>query len=481
MRLYLAAWKDLLSRYYKIWTGVWEQRHLLNFVERMGHEREFLPAALELEETPVSPTPRVAMWLIISFAVFALAWACLGQLDVVVTGEGKIVPNNRTKIIQPMQTSVVKAIYVQDGQYVQANDLLLELDATTAEADEKRTHGDWVTSRLVSARAMVFLKSMQTRNTKTLHLQTPETATLLAGIPADRIESEERTLVAQAEAYQAKLQALDAAIAKSEAELTSGRAALAQMQETLPIVRERALDYKKLFAQDYVSKHDYLDKEKERIALEHETTAQTSKLEELESALQGSRREKEGMIAETRRTTRELLSENDQRALASSQEQIKAEQQVKLMQLRAPVAGKVQQLAVHTVGGVVTPAQPLLAIVPDEAAVEIEAFIQNKDIGFVNEGQETVVKVEAFPYTKYKTIPGKVKTLSLDAITDEKKGLVFASRVAMLKNSIQVEGKTVPLTPGMAVAVEIKTGKRRVIEYFLSPLLAHADESFKER
>jgi hemolysin D len=481
MRLHIAVWKDLIRRYVKIWQAVWKQRNLLEFIERNSDERAFLPAALELEETPVSPLPRVAMGIIVSFAIIALAWAIFGRLDIVVSAEGKIVPSERTKVIQPLQTAVVKAIYVQDGQMVKANDLLVELDATAAETDEKRFRGDWVIARLASARALAFLDAMESNGKRGVRLLRPQTAHLLEGIPAAQIASEERILFTQVEEYNTKLSKLDAEISKNEAGIVSGREALSQIQETLPIVRERSQEYKKLFDQDYVSKHDYLDKEKERIALEHELSAQTSKITELESGLLESQRERESWIAESRHSARETLSENEHRSLGSGQERLKAAQQVRLMQLHAPVGGKVQQLAVHTVGGVVTPAQPLLSIVPTEDSVEIEAAIQNKDIGFIHEGQAAVIKIEAFPYTKYGTIEGRVKTISMDAITDEKKGLVFSSRITMLKDTIRVEEKTMTLSPGLAVSAEIKTGKRRVIEYFLSPLVQHANESLRER
>jgi hemolysin D len=160
---------------------------------------------------------------------------------------------------------------------------------------------------------------------------------------------------------------------------------------------------------------------------------------------------------------------------------VKAENRSRLMRLTAPVAGSVQQLAVHTVGGVVTPAQALLVIVPGDNPLEIEAFVENKDIGFVRTGQTAEVKVETFPFTKYGTLPGKVVQVSSDAIQDEKRGLVYAARVKLDKATLDVDGKTVNLTPGMAVTVEIKTGKRRIIEYFLSPLMQYKAESLRER
>jgi hemolysin D len=151
------------------------------------------------------------------------------------------------------------------------------------------------------------------------------------------------------------------------------------------------------------------------------------------------------------------------------------------MQLTSPVDGTVQQLAVHTIGGVVTPAQPLMMIVPRDNPLEVEAFIENKDIGFVRPGQEAQVKVETFQYTKYGTIEAKVTSVSLDAINDEKRGLIYSTRVKMARSALRVEGTEVDLSPGMAVSVEIKTGKRRLIEYFLSPLIQHAGESLRER
>lgn len=151
------------------------------------------------------------------------------------------------------------------------------------------------------------------------------------------------------------------------------------------------------------------------------------------------------------------------------------------MRLTAPVGGTVQQLAVHTVGGVVMPAQPLLVIVPGDNALEVEALVENKDIGFVQAGQAVAVKVETFPFTKYGTLPGKVIQVSGDAIQDERQGLVYTARVRLSRITLDVDGKKVNLTPGMTVTADIKTGKRRVIEYFLSPLMQYGDESLRER
>ena len=149
--------------------------------------------------------------------------------------------------------------------------------------------------------------------------------------------------------------------------------------------------------------------------------------------------------------------------------------------LTAPIDGVVQQLSVHTIGGVVTPAQQLMVIAPKEGQLEIEAWIENKDIGFVKEGQAAEIKVEAFPFTKYGVIDGKLLHVSHDAVPLDKVGYVYSARVDMEQTSIDVGDKQIRLSPGMNVAVEVRTGQRRVIEYFLSPILRGFKETARER
>ncbi len=177
----------------------------------------------------------------------------------------------------------------------------------------------------------------------------------------------------------------------------------------------------------------------------------------------------------------ESLAEAERKAASLTQERVKADSRQRLMTLVAPVDGTVQQLAVHTVGGVVTEAQVLMVVVPTDEALEVDAFLENKDIGFVRAGQEAVVKIETFPFTRYGTVAATVAHVSDDAIADEKKGLIYSARARLARTSIRVDERMVNLSPGMAVTVEIKTGQRRVIEYFLSPLLQYQDESLRER
>ncbi|MEW6036663.1 MAG: HlyD family type I secretion periplasmic adaptor subunit [Pseudomonadota bacterium] len=467
------AWADFVRRYAKAFRHAWRLRKQLDTPERLRHEMEFLPAALALQDTPVSPAPRAAMWLLIAFALCALLWSVFGRIDIVATATGKLIPNARTKIIQPMETSVVRAIHVTDGQQVKAGDVLIELDDAMARADSQRLAHDIQFSRLKAARAKAFLDAIVRGAAPKLEA--------VDGVPAPLVAQEARVLEGQWAELNAKLTQLDADIKRREAELRSTREIVRKLEQTLPIAVRRAEDFGRLVDRKFVSQHDYLEREQARIELQADLAAQQSRIQELSAALQEARHQKSTLAAETRRATLDALNEADQRTVALRHELDKAEVRKKLMVLTAPVDGSVQQLAVHTVGGVVTPAQPLMMVVPNDNPLEAEAFVENKDIGFVRAGQEAEIKVETFPFTKYGTVHGRIDQVSDDAINDEKRGLIYSCRVKPERSTMQVEGKTVNLSPGMSVSVEIKTGKRQVIEYFLSPLIQHASESLHER
>jgi hemolysin D len=468
-----SATLDLIHRYARVLRHAWGERKQIDATQRRGHEAEFLPAALALRDTPLHPAPRIAMGLIMLFAAIALLWAVFGKIDIVASAQGKLIPDDRSKVVQPMETASVLAIHVRDGQRVAAGDLLIELDATQAQADSTRIDQDFQSARLEVALARALLASLETAQPPRLQ---PEFA-----VDAVRLAAEQRQLDGRHGELRAKLEQLDAEITRRGAELRSTRELVEKLAQTAPIARQRAQDYKDLFEKNFVSRHGYLEREQARIEQERDLAAQQAKVEEIRAALLEGQRQRTSLIAETRRATLDALNQAEQKAASLAQDLVKAEDRGRLLRLTAPVSGAVQQLAVHTVGGVVTPAQPLLVIVPGDNALEVEAFVENKDIGFVRAGHAAEIKVETFPFTKYGTLPGKVMQVSSDAIQDEKRGLVYAARVKLDKATLEVDGKTVNLTPGMAVTVEIKTGKRRVIEYFLSPLMQYGDESLRER
>jgi hemolysin D len=285
----------------------------------------------------------------------------------------------------------------------------------------------------------------------------------------------------QYQEHRAKLAALDAEIVKRAAELRSARELVAKVAETLPIARRRAEDYKNLVKQNFISEHGYLDREQARIEKERELAFHEAKAIELTAAVEESKRRRESMIAEFARATVGAKIEADKRAAALEQDLVKAQTRQQQQTLTSPVEGTVQQLAVHTIGGVVTPAQVLMVISPVNYQPEIEALLENKDVGFVKPGQAVEVKVETFPFTRYGTLPGTVIFVSRDAMADEKGGLIFQARVTLEKATMRVDAQEVALSPGMAVRAEISTGRRSVLNFFVEPLKQTINEGLRER
>ncbi|MFM8331839.1 MAG: HlyD family type I secretion periplasmic adaptor subunit [Candidatus Methylumidiphilus sp.] len=469
----LQANLELAQRYWQAFRRAWRQRAELDAPKRLPHEAQFLPAALALQETPLSPAPHVAMWLLIAFAASALAWSVFGQIDVVATAEGKTVSSGRIKLIQSLETAKVQAIHVTDGQTVKAGDVLVELDAADAHADRERVAFDLATARLQAARARALLAALDSGQ--------PPPWQVLPTVPQAQWRDAGQLLQSQYAEYRARRARLDTTIQHREAERHSSLERIHKLEQTAPLARQRADDMKNLVERKYVARHDWLQSEQTRLEQEGDLAVERSHLLEIDAALREAEDEKRSLDAETRRVNQQALNDSTQQAAALEQALIKTNTRERLTRLTAPVAGAVQQLAVHTVGGVVTEAQALMAIVPADNPIEVEAFIQNKDIGFVKPGQPAELKIETFPYTKYGTLHAEVASVSHDAINDDKRGLVYSCRVKLRRTTIQVDGAEVRLGSGMAVAVEIKTGKRRVIEYFLSPLIQYRHESFIER
>lgn len=467
--------------------AAWRERKRLDSPFRpLLHEAEFLPAAVALQESPVSPLPRVVMWVLIAFALIATLWAMIGKIDMVASVEGKIIGGDRTKVIQAFDTASVEAIHITDGQVVDRGDPLIDLDATIAAAEVARLGNDLLEAQLRIARSNAFLAAMAglpaaARAGCTQTGAAPAEFTKVPGASSGRLAAERRLLDGQLAEYGAKLAQFEAQHAAKTAELNALAETARQLEQRVPLVRRRAADLKALAGQHFVDEHSYFDREEIRISLEGDLATAKARITEVKAGIVEIERNGAAFTAETRHQSLDELHETEQAAATLDQELAKALQRDSLMHLRSPVKGRVQQLAVHTLGGVVTEAQPLMVIVPSDDPLEVEGYVKNKDVGFVRRGQEAEVKIETFPFTKYGTIPGNVSFVSDDAAEDKQRGLVYQARVRLARSTMPVDGKTVHLTPGMSVTVEIKTGKRRLIEYFLSPLLRYQDESFRER
>ncbi|MFB9127137.1 HlyD family type I secretion periplasmic adaptor subunit [Paraburkholderia dipogonis] len=463
---------DLLRRYGAVFNAAWSVRHQLDTQPRLSHERAFLPANLELVETPVHPAPQWSMRIIVILAILIVLIAVFGQLDIVAVAKGKLLPDERVKVIQPAITGVVLRILVQDGQRVHPGQLLMELDPTQAAADSDKARSSRIDAALAAERARTLLTAQSTG-------RPPVMTTVDAASPALQQEAQHFADGLYRE-YQDKLNSAQAELLKREAELDETRQEIARLAATAPLARQQANQYRSLAADKYVAQTEYLDKEQAALEKEHELAAQQSHAHELLEGVNEQRSDTASITSQFRSTQLDALDKATQQLEQSRNDETKADTRQKLMSLTAPVAGTVQQLAIHTVGGVATAAQALMEIVPDDA-VEVEANIENKDIGFVKAGQDATVKIEAFPYTRYGYLNGKVISVSNDAVQDRKLGLTFVAHIRLPTNRILANDQWVNLTPGMAVTAEIKTGKRSVAHYFFDPVIQTGQESMRER
>ncbi|WP_213303487.1 HlyD family type I secretion periplasmic adaptor subunit [Paraburkholderia sacchari] len=468
----LHAFADLVKRYTTVWREVWQIRARLERPPRDADQLAFLPAELELVETPVHPAPRWTMRIVVMLTGIALLIGIFGRLDIVVTASGQFIPGARVKTVQPAITGVVREIRVKDGQRVAAGDLLMKLDTTQAAADADKAHMSRLDAELAAARANALIAALQSG-------REPVVARV-DDAPTTRMQDAQRHAEGVWFEYRAQYEGGKAELAKRQAELDSTRAQIAKLTQTAPLARQQADAYRALVADKYVARNDYLDKEQSALDKEHELAAQSAHARELAAAIAEQRAQVDATASKFRRDQLDELEKATQQATQNRDDETKATTRQALMSLTAPVAGTVQQLSVHTLGGVVTTAQALMEVVPDDA-LEVEARLANRDIGFVQVGQRAVVKIEAFPYTRYGYLDGTITEVSNDAVQDKRLGLTFPVRIRLTTNRIHIDNRWITLTPGMAVTADIRTGKRSVIGYFLDPLMRTAREGMRER
>lgn len=464
----------LRARYGAVLRHAWASRHQLAGPARQADEIAFLPAALSLQDTPTHPAPRRLAWLLMSLFTAALAWTVFGQVDIVAVAPGRIIVPDRTKIIQPLEASVVTAVLVKDGDLVKAGQVLIELDPTLAAADTANLQEQMRAASSEQQRAAALLQQ--------LGRPTPSGPATLPGPGTQGLTPEVATqLLSEWQDISAKLSRLEATLALRQAEIATVRQTAAKLEATLPMSRTREADYQQLVSQGFISGHATQDKTRERTELEQDLQVQRARQAETQANAREAEQAKAAFITETRRLLHDRLAQASSKMAQLKAEQTKAGQRERMTRLRAPVDGVVQQLAVHSVGGVVTTAQPLMVVVPEGAGLSAEISIANLDIGFVQAGQPAVVKLETFAYTRYGTVDATVSLVTADAVTDDKKGSYYPATLKLSQQDMLIDGRRVRLSPGMNITAEIKTGQRRIIEYLLSPVQRAGSESLRER
>jgi hemolysin D len=462
-------------------------------------DREFLPAAIEIYETPPSPVAVSFMWIICALFAAALAWSYFGWMDITAIASGKIQPSGRSKVVQPLEAGKVVSILVENGSAVAVGEVLLELDPTETAADREAQKQDLEAAAAEAARRNAAVAAAQS-DRRAIPIEFPPSAS------TELRRREEGVLAADLAQLTASLDALKAQAAQSRAAINRLTDSVAARAKVIALTKER-VDMRELVEKRGAGSRSQIIDALERYETEVTTqVGEQGQLRESTAALEATEKKMVETVAQFVADQAQKLAEAERKGDRLSQELIKASSKNDRMWLKAPVAGSVQQLAVTTIGQVVTSGQALMTIVPPDAPLEIEAMILNKDIGFVRVGQPAIVKVEAFPFTRYGVIDATVTRISADAVdmrnapnlleaaaTVRPQGgtpaspsgsgpeLAFPATIALASRAMNVDGREVNLSPGMTVTVEIHTGRRRIIDYVLSPLREMASQAAHER
>ncbi|MDR3375970.1 MAG: HlyD family type I secretion periplasmic adaptor subunit [Ancalomicrobiaceae bacterium] len=454
-------------------------------------ERAFLPAALEVVESPPNPLGRMTVLTLCLVAVAGIAWAFIGKVDIVAVASGKFVALQHTQVVQPVETASVARILVKPGEHVSAGEVVIELDKTAVDAEMKRADVDLVAAELDRLRLTAFLADASTAPFASL-----------AHATAEQIRLAESQLAADTAARAGKLASLAKEKFQRIAERQVLNQTLAKLQKTVPLVAQRADIHTRAADKGASSIPAKLESQQQLIEAQAEQEITATKIISLDAAIAEVEQKIATAEAESRAAALTELSKVRERARLAEETLAKASRRDELSTLRAPIAGTVQQMHVAGIGAVVTPAQQLLTIVPDDDTVEVEAVLENRDVGFVTAGQRVELKVEAFPFTRYGLLSGTVRSVDRDAEAtpispggvhsservedsidqvEASERLRYSVRIALQPGTLDIDGKPAKLLAGMSVRAEILTGKRRIVDFLLAPLAEHVHDAFRER
>lgn len=447
------------------------------------HEDVFAPSLLRLQQEAPHPMGRKVLLAIVCLVGALLVWALVGRLDIVVMAQGKLVPQTYVKIVQPAEAGIVREILVKEGDAVQAGQVLLRMDTNYVDADATALSMEVARKQLVLRRIDAELsgKAFDGGNS-----QVTAPNALVAEVAAQ---------------HRANRAALDAALAEERSRLGKARQDLAaarqvqtKLAQTLPHYREQERAFEKLAQDGFAGPLMSSDKKRERIEREQELRTQEHVIESAQAGIEQSQRRLEQIVADRHR---ELYAERNEVANALDkllQEQIKQVHRREAMELRAPQAGLIKDLATHTTGTVVQPGTVLLTLVPNEEALRAEVWVSNEDVGFVKPGQTVKLKFAAYPFQKYGMAQGVLEHISADAADtgegsaaaaaagqEADRPLVYKALVRLEQAALQMDGARFPLSAGMQTSAEVLLGQRTVAEYLLSPVQKAWHEAARER
>lgn len=429
----------------------------------MNDLHEFKPLLIEIEDKPLNPLGRIILYLVLAIMIFATAWLILAKVDVVVSAQGKVIPSGEIKILKPLESGVVSKIFVKESDGVKKGDILIQIDPTVTDASLSSKQDDLavIDSDIVLLEALINESNLSKDEINKLNSS-----------QLNLYNSQRQILASTYESNKAKLNSAKLDIKANESEVNR-LSLLLNKEEEAKTRLQKVLDL--------IAKKEYEEVSKNIINLKEQRDIALYRLKE-------SNKKLEEIIEENQKAIKTIKSSWIETSLNKEKEKRELSAQInailfsnKTQQIKSPVDGFVGKLLVHTEGGVVNPNDNLISIVPSDAPLIIKANVLNKDIGFLKLGQEVAVKIDTFSFQKYGLLHGNIIEISKDAIEDEKLGLIYEIKIKPKSLDIKVDGETKQLEIGMSVIAEVKTGKRRVIELFIYPIIKYMDEGLSVR
>lgn len=468
----LRDWGRDWSRHWEVFVESWRLQRAADRDRAPRDETAFLPAALEVLETPPNPLGRGILWAMLAFIVLALAWSILGKVDMVAAAPGKIIPRGNVKLIQAADYGVVRALHVVEGQAVRAGQPLVDLDPTATAADVAQARQALLSADIDAARATALVDYAGGRG-----------AAFRAPQGADRasVVTQRAFVDAKRREQAATLAGLRQDRLQRQGELGMIENEIVKLGQQIPLAEERLKGMRELVVKGYAPRMKVSELEQQVVGMRQDLAIRRDERLKAAAAVAGVDQQIAKAQGEFSREVLDALTEAQANQRLRGEELSKASDKAGLTVLTAPEDGVIQQMQVHTLGGVVKPADPLMVLVPRGGELIIEARVQNRDAGFVHEGQPVEIKLEAYPFTRYGVVHGVIEHISRDAVEDEKEGLVFPALVKLTQPWILVDGRQLALAPGLSATVEIKTGERRIIGFLLSPLARRVKEGGRER
>lgn len=431
--------------------------------EKIKDIHEFHPLNVEIEDRPINPLGRAILWIVVSIMTFGVLWLIFAKIDVVVSARGQVIPTGEIKILQPIETGVISKINIKEGDYITKGQVLMQIDPSVTETslDTKERNLEVLNLQIIRLEALI--------NNKPLFLNSN----------LNEAKEEEKLYLVQKNSLEEGLSRYEMKLAQTKSQYQSSLSDKSRLSMLLLRDEERLKKLETVL--DIIARKDYEDLQKNILNEKEQENMASFKVDESKKRIIEIEQEKNSFISEFKDTKyQELLNlKKELRNLQSEINAIKFQNQKQ--SIISPTDGYVAKLMINTIGGVVSPAEKLISIVPKDSPLIVKVNVLNQDIGFIKKDMNSKIKIDTFSFQKYGFFEGKIINVGNFSIDDEKLGPVYEVKIEPNGKTLNVEGKERYLEAGMSVTAEIKVGKRRVIEFFIYPIIQYLDEGLSVR